>query len=1398
MSRLALYLLGPPRLERDGQPVHLGRRKAVALLAYLAVTGRRHGRDAVATMFWPDYDQTSARGRLRRTLSTLSSALGAEQFATDRETAGLAPEADLWLDIDRFHRRLAACESQAHAARHPCGECLALLSEAAELCQDEFMAGFTLPDSLAFDEWQRFQAQGLRDELASILERLTWCHSARGEFEPAIAHARRWLELDPTHEAAHRGLMELYGQAGRRGAALRQYRACVRILEEELGIAPSAETTALYERVQAERAGGLEREAVAPGTARPTTLPPALPAFLTQEAEPISVERDVFVARERELAALNGHLEAALAGEGRVVFISGGPGRGKTALAREFARRAMAAHADLLVASGSGKSHSGVGDGYLPFREVLALLTGDVEGGWSGGTLSTAQARRLWHALPWAVVALLEEGPHLIDTLIPGAALVRRAAVYVPDGSADGAWWRGRREELEAYVAARTSDPDLPQSALFQQCTRVLGTLARQKPLLLILDDLQWADGASIGLLFHLGRALAGERMLIVGAYRPEEVALERGGQAHPLERVVAEFKRRFGEAWVDLAEMAEVEGRRFVDALFDSEANRLGEGFRRAMFEHTGGHALFTVELLRAMQERGDLVRDAEESWVEGPALDWGRLPARVEAVIAARVRRLGRELREILEVASVEGERFTAQVVARVEGIPEREMLRALSMELGTRHRLVREAGEVQVDGGFLSRYAFAHALFQEYLYHALSAGERRLLHGEVGAALEELYGDGAAEMPAQLAHHYSQAGRREKATEYAVRAGDQARRAYANDEAITHYRGAMELLGGASGAGITHADKAWRVAALQGLGRVLFGTGEVSRAKAHLREAIALGREIELAPRELVRLHYWLAETLFWQSAFDEEIRVAGEGLALLGGDVESTEAAMMYNHLAWGHWAGDSREKWREYGHRIGQFLLRLPYSPELRTAHKLMFWVSVNEKDTQGALRWLQALEERAAPRRDLRALAEMQLGLGQLLRLTGDLQGALSRYRKAEESFNEIGDRMDSSRCSRQSVAAFLDLGDLDRARVYALEGLETAEAVGDKVGVADSCMIVGVISLCRGGRDRAAEAFRTAAQFWGETGSLYSTHAGQAAITVCLGRLCLEKGKRAEARKWFLEALALASVACSLSFNPPYSWAYALSLLALNSLEEAYDDPRAFRGFCDRYREEHPGVSDAGFANWYLVPTKPDDLSRSLLHEDFGASLSTDWVWHDPFGDGSFAVQDGLVMHAANGRDLWYLNLSAPRLLHAHAVPEASDWAAQTACGPVSEEKPAMGGLLLWKDKENYLRLERGLWGSSEISFVGCLGNQDVVIGRGRLPSQRAFLRLERVGCRVKGLCSADGVEWFSVGSVEFAVEEPLQVGLHAIGSINRVVYPGAFPDGTAMRFESFELWGR
>ncbi|MFN2131707.1 MAG: BTAD domain-containing putative transcriptional regulator [Anaerolineae bacterium] len=250
MPRLILRFLGPPLIELDGQPIHLGRHKAVALLAYLALTRQPHSRDALATLLWPELDQSHARGQLRRTLSLLNGTLVEWWLSVDRETAAWAAGAEAWIDVDALRERLAACTAHGHPPEQACPDCVPLLEEAVELYRDGFLAGFTLPDAPAFDEWQFFEGEGLREHVADALQRLVRWYDDQGEVESAIPHARRWLAMDPLHEPAHRELMALYARSGQRAAALRQYDECERMLDEELGVSPSPETTALYEQIR--------------------------------------------------------------------------------------------------------------------------------------------------------------------------------------------------------------------------------------------------------------------------------------------------------------------------------------------------------------------------------------------------------------------------------------------------------------------------------------------------------------------------------------------------------------------------------------------------------------------------------------------------------------------------------------------------------------------------------------------------------------------------------------------------------------------------------------------------------------------------------------------------------------------------------------------------------------------------------------------------------------------------------------------------------------------------------------------------------------------------------------------------------------------------------------------
>ena len=250
MSQLRFFLFGSPRLKRRGESVDLGLRKAMALLAYLVVTKGEYSRDDLATLLWPESDQSSARASLRRTLYLINRTIDKGILTTGTDTIRLDPRLHIWTDVDLFRQHLRECFPKGEPQEEISPHCLSLLEEAVALYKADLLAGFTLPDCLSFDEWLFFEAEGLRKSLATALRQLATAYQAQGEFERAIQHARHWLSLDPLHEPAHRLLMKLYAGSGQQAAALRQYTECVRILDQELGLSPQPETAELHQSIR--------------------------------------------------------------------------------------------------------------------------------------------------------------------------------------------------------------------------------------------------------------------------------------------------------------------------------------------------------------------------------------------------------------------------------------------------------------------------------------------------------------------------------------------------------------------------------------------------------------------------------------------------------------------------------------------------------------------------------------------------------------------------------------------------------------------------------------------------------------------------------------------------------------------------------------------------------------------------------------------------------------------------------------------------------------------------------------------------------------------------------------------------------------------------------------------
>lgn len=749
MAELVISALGPLQITTAHAPKSgFLSDKVRALLVYLAMEqGQPLRREALAALLWPGQPESRARANLRRALSNLRQVIDDKRghyLHITRQTLQFNPASRAVCDAVQFEQLLDDDEPG-----------VAQLEEAVALFKGPFLDGFSISDSIAFEEWALLKREAIQRQQLRALHRLTTYYEAHHQPETAIRYAWQQVDIEPWYEPGQRQLMRLLVQTRQRSAALTQYEQFEEVLASELGVPPEPTTRDLYKKI---------RDDVADRTpAQP------LPVFLS---EPRSVVEQPFVAREAELERLHGFLQAATLGQGQVVFVTGEAGSGKTSLLHTFARQAQVDVPFLIPFFGGCRAHTGPGNPYLPFRNILAQAVGDIESLWRNGTLTRAQVNRLWRLRQTAVKLLQDTAPDCLALLVDPTLL-----------------------PADMNVSAESRPPS--QEIIFHQMGHFLQAFSQYGTLLLLLDDLHWVDDASIDLLYHLRQQVAGYPVLLLCAYRPEELLPRPEATRHPLVRFVHEMTRESGEIEVALDR---VDGRSFVNAWLDTEQNRLDDAFREMLFELTQGHALFTVELVAALRERGNLRQDAQGYWQVGDAVAWSRMPSRTEAIISERFGRLPPPLHQLLGVASIQGETFTAEVVAHLLDRPPGDVIHLLSSVLDRRHRLVQSEGRQRVGSRTVSRYSFRHSLFEKYVYGRLDANERAHLHQLTGNALVDLYTAGGVEpmlIAAELAYHFESAQDVEKAVTYYQLAGQYALQLSANPAAIDHFRRSLALL-------------------------------------------------------------------------------------------------------------------------------------------------------------------------------------------------------------------------------------------------------------------------------------------------------------------------------------------------------------------------------------------------------------------------------------------------------------------------------------------------------------------------------------------------------------------------------------------------------------------------
>ena len=709
MTRLKIWLFGPPRIELEGAPVEVDTRKAIALLAYLSVTGRPHGRDALAALLWPDLNQDRARAALRRTLSALRKGLGGVGLAAGRSRVSLEFE-DMWMDTARFHELVRAARAHQHHAAEACRQCISDLGEAAELSRGDFMSGFFLRDSPEFEDWMFFQSEELRRDVGEALERLVTALIGAGELGSAIDIARRWLQLDSLHEPAHRALMRLYAWKGLRSKALSQYRECVLVLDSELGVPPLEETAALYRAIES---GRLEAPALA------SQPPPKGPAEPPVAPPPLRIER-LLVGREGDLRELlEAFADASL--HGRFLVVEGEAGVGKSSLVEAALGRLREQGAATL----SARCYPGEQD--LALAPISQLLR---------TALKQDQTWAMELPTGWAQEAA---------RLVPELAELRSEATPPPPGDEAA----GRIRLYEGIAAA------------LDAACRGSG------PGAIFVDDLHWADDASLDFMSYLLHRLRERQLLVLTAWRREEVP-----PGHRLALMLAEAALTGSGASIALQRL----GRAHIAQLVNALAPGAGEDLVNRLYAETDGLPFFVMEYLAALPASDE----GEEQWP---------LPRGIRDLLQARLAPLSQVGRQLLGAAAVMGGSFELDSVRSVSGRSEDEAVGALE-EVIERGFVVEQSAS---DSDPL--YDFSHDKVRELVYEQTSAARRRLLHARVAATLAGGVRRGTGSgRPGVVAHHYQAAGDLAEAAEWYLRAGDEARNLYANGEAMSHYGAAL----------------------------------------------------------------------------------------------------------------------------------------------------------------------------------------------------------------------------------------------------------------------------------------------------------------------------------------------------------------------------------------------------------------------------------------------------------------------------------------------------------------------------------------------------------------------------------------------------------------------------
>ncbi len=442
--------------------------------------------------------------------------------------------------------------------------------------------------------------------------------------------------------------------------------------------------------------------------------------------------RRKMVGREEEYQRLLERFKATLAGQGYLVFICGEAGIGKTMLAREVMTYARAEGATALI------GHCYDLEGALPYQPFVEALRGYVT------------------SHPKEVVCR-----HLGDVAAELVKLVPEIPQCEP-----------------ALKAGAPLEPEQERRRLFDGVARFLRSLAQEKPLLLFLEDLHWADKASAQLLLYLVNNLQQMPVLVIVTFR--DVELEEG---NPFQETIQTLSRQNLYTMITLPRLSLAQVRAQLENIFEQPVN---EGLATLIYKETEGNPFYVEEMVRALIEEKKLYREnGQLRWVNIESLE---IPQSIRDLIVRRLRRLSESALKVMRVAAVIGQRFSFEVLRAVMEVEDEVVLDAIDEAL--RLRLIRDVVAEDV-------LLFSYGKIREVLYSQISRLRRRALHRKVGQVLEAMYRSSTNQILDQLAYHYVQGEDWEKAIEYLSKAGDKAESLRADDKALNYYQQALHIL-------------------------------------------------------------------------------------------------------------------------------------------------------------------------------------------------------------------------------------------------------------------------------------------------------------------------------------------------------------------------------------------------------------------------------------------------------------------------------------------------------------------------------------------------------------------------------------------------------------------------